>query len=145
MGTQNLNNYYFNRLDVKLNYSAYYDFFLASDENDFNREVVYSDNIIGYDDGCVLPVWIDLNVTGTTSGCSTAPILTCDSQTGTPQVILSQNYWCSATTTCECPYTGTSSGNSAYTIYNINLTGIDNGLFTGMTSAQTISIYEGYV
>ena len=142
MGTQNLNNYYFNRLDVKLNYSAYYDFFLASDEKDFNREVVYSDNIIGYDDGCVLPVWIDLNVTGTTSGCSTAPILTCDSQTGTPQVILSQNYWCSATTTCECPYTGTSSGNSAYTIYNINLTGIDNGLFTGMTSAQTISIYE---
>ena len=142
MGTQNLNNYYFNRLDVKLNYSSYYDFFLASDEKDFNREVVYSNNIIGYNNGCVLPVWIDLNVTGLTSGCSTAPTLTCDSQTGTPQVILSQNSWCSATTTCECPYTGTSSGNSAYTVYNINLTGIDNGLFTGMTSAATISLYE---
>ncbi len=142
MGTQNLNNYYFNRLDVKLNYSSYYDFFLAADENDFNREVVYSNNIIGYNNGCVLPVWIDLNVTGTTSGCSTAPTLTCDSQTGTPQIILSQNSWCSATTTCECPYTGTSSGNSAYTVYNINLTGIDNGLFTGMTSAATISLYE---
>ena len=129
-------------MDVKLNYSSYYDFFLAADENDFNREVIYSDNIIGYNNGCILPVWIDLNVTGTTTGCSQGPTLTCDAQTGTPQVILSQNSWCSATTACECPYTGTSSGNSAYTIYNINLTGIDNGLFTGMTSAQTISIYE---
>ena len=32
MGTQNLNNYYFNRLDAKINYSSYYDIFLASDE-----------------------------------------------------------------------------------------------------------------
>ena len=48
MGTQNLLNNYGNKLDAKLSYSGYYDFYLASDERDFQREVVYSDNIIGY-------------------------------------------------------------------------------------------------
>ena len=51
MGTQNLNNFYFNRLDSKLNYSEYYDLFLASDEKDFNTEVVWSNSIIGYNNG----------------------------------------------------------------------------------------------
>ena len=46
MGTQNLNNFYFNKLDSKLNYSSYYDIFLAADEKDFNSEVIYSSNII---------------------------------------------------------------------------------------------------
>ena len=50
MGTQNILNYYGNRLDAKLSYSSYYDFYLASDEDNFNREVVYSDNIIGYEE-----------------------------------------------------------------------------------------------
>jgi hypothetical protein len=75
MGTQNLLNYYGNRLDAKLSYSEYYDFYLASDESNFNREVVYSDNIIGYEGprtpqtgnvSNVLPLWIDLNNTGCT-------------------------------------------------------------------------------
>ena len=61
MGTQNLNNYNFNRIDAKLNYSSYYDFFLVSDEKDFNTEVVWSNNIIGLGDTTVLPVLIDLN------------------------------------------------------------------------------------
>ena len=47
MGTQNLNNYYFNKLEAKLNYSSYYDFFLASDERDYKSEVIWSPNIIG--------------------------------------------------------------------------------------------------
>ena len=42
MGTQNLNNYNFNRIDAKLNYSSYYDFFLVSDEKDFNTEALIS-------------------------------------------------------------------------------------------------------
>ena len=46
MGTQNLNNYYFNKVDAKINYSSYYDFYLASDGKDFQTEVVYSNNII---------------------------------------------------------------------------------------------------
>ena len=75
MGTQNILNYYGNRLDAQLSYSGYYDFYLASDESNFNREVVYSDNIIGYEEprtpqignkSNVLPVWFDLNNTAST-------------------------------------------------------------------------------
>ena len=69
MGTQNLNNFYFNRLDSKLNYSEYYDLFLASDEKDFNTEVVWSNSIIGYNNGDTLPVWIDLS----DPNCGTQP------------------------------------------------------------------------
>jgi len=81
MGTQNLLNYYGKRLDAKINYSSYYDFYLASDERNFQREVVYSDNIIGYTSprtpqtGNIsdnLPLWIDLNNTG----CTIQPLLT---------------------------------------------------------------------
>ena len=46
MGTQNLNNYYFNKLDARLDYSSYYDIFLASDERDYNREVIFSPYLI---------------------------------------------------------------------------------------------------
>jgi len=101
MGTQNLNNFYFNKLDVKLNYSSYYDFFLASDANDFNHEVVYSDNVIGYNDGYVLPVWFDLDRTGTTRSCE-QPTLTCSGGTGTPESIISLVYWPDAQSGCEC-------------------------------------------
>ena len=76
MGTQNLNNYYFNRLESKINYSEYYDLFLASDERDYNQEVMWSKNIIGYDDGDRLPVWIDLTATT----CCTQPVTNCGYQ-----------------------------------------------------------------
>ena len=89
MGPQNINNYYFNKLDARLDFSSYYDFFLASDEKDFNWDVVYSNNIIGYDEdaascsadqtptGCsdLLPVWFDTNSTGTTRPAQTIFIL----------------------------------------------------------------------
>ena len=48
MGTQNLNNYNYNRIDAKLNYSSYYDFFLVADERDFNTEVDVGDYTISY-------------------------------------------------------------------------------------------------
>jgi len=148
MGTQNLLNYYFNKLDAKLNYSSYYDFYLASDEKNYNTEVVYSDNVIGYDNGDVLPVWFDLNSTGS----SQQPTLTgmCDttqdsyqnnSDTGTPQSIVSLNYWPAALVGCDCPYTSTTDG--TFSVPNINLTGIDNGLVTGMTQTNgPIKLYK---
>ena len=107
MGTQNLNNYNFNRLDAKLNYSSYHDFFLASDEKDFNTEVVWSTKIIGDGDTSVLPVLIDLNDPSTT----TQPLTTCAAQypvsISTPELseqftILSKVYWLSAQTVCDC-------------------------------------------
>ena len=147
MGTQNILNYYFNRLDAKLDYSSYHDFYLAADEVGYNQEVVYSDNVIGYNNGNVLPLWIDLNSTGS----STQPTLTgvCDnpqmsiednSTTGTPQTIISLNYWGKAVSSCDCPYTAETA--ETFTIPNINLTGIDNGLLTGMTTGQTLTLYD---
>lgn len=145
MGTQNLNNFYFNKLDSKINYSSYFDIYLASDERDYNSDVIWSNEIIDYNDGNKLPVWIDL----TASTCSTQPTLNCSSQSGEPQVILSKNYWPGATSTCDCPYTGSPGGtHSAYTICDIRLTGIDNGLLTGMTTSTAstntncITIYD---
>jgi len=142
MGTQNLNNFYFNKLDSKLNYSEYYDLFLASDEKDFNTEVVWSNSIIGYNDGDSLPVWIDLADTN----CGTQPTTSCEFQYPTgntptylsnsayyPFVILSKNHWSKAKSCCDCPYSGDSGGfsGSGYydELYDIQWTGADNGLF----------------
>ena len=61
MPTQNINNYYFNRFDVKLNYSNYFDLSLASDEKDYDQEVVFSSALIGEADGNRLPINIDLD------------------------------------------------------------------------------------
>tara|TARA_R110000824_G_scaffold4236_2_gene20162 strand:+ start:2208 stop:4238 length:2031 start_codon:yes stop_codon:yes gene_type:complete len=112
MGTQNLNNFYFNRLDTRINYSSYYDLFLAADEKDFNQQVVYSEHIIDYDDGCKLPVWIDLNSVASsiqpTTDClhqyPTAMTMTYYTDIGyRPFVILSKNSWCKAKSQCDCP------------------------------------------
>ena len=61
MGTQNLNNHSFKKVEAKISYDSYYDLFLASDETDYNTQVVHSNNTIDYLDGDKLPVWIDLN------------------------------------------------------------------------------------
>ena len=142
MGTQNLNNFYFNKLDSKLNYSEYYDLFLASDEKDFNTNVVWSTGITGYNDGDTLPVWIDLN----DSNCSTQPTTSCPFQyippTATtvlnyfsndsyrPFVILSKNNWSQAKSMCDCPYSGgyPQGGQSPFSVNDIIYTGLDNGL-----------------
>tara|TARA_R110000824_G_scaffold168453_1_gene345427 strand:+ start:3973 stop:6045 length:2073 start_codon:yes stop_codon:yes gene_type:complete len=132
MGTQNLNNFYFNKIDSKINYSSYYDIFLASDEKDFKTDVIWSTSIIDYNNGNKLPVWIDLNTTA-----STQPTTNCSWQypTGTtgnsyytnnnyrPFVILSNNTWPEAKSICECPYTA-----SGFTILDVVWSGLDNGL-----------------
>ena len=61
MASQNINNYYFNRFDLKLDSNQYFDITLASDEKDYDEEVVFSPYIIAYDDGNRLPISIDLN------------------------------------------------------------------------------------
>ena len=47
-----------------IDYSNYYDITIGNDENDFDQEVVFGGNIIGYDDGDRLPIHIDLNSFG---------------------------------------------------------------------------------
>ena len=135
MGPQNLNNYYSNRLDVKLDYTSYYDFFLVADERDFNREVVYSKNIIGYDDCEVLPVWIDLG------NPSSSLQLTMECGTFYPNntiLSISGTCWCHATPSLkdldcidcgvDCYSSGcTEIGGFITSICDIGLTGMDNG------------------
>ena len=135
MGTQNLNNYYFNRLDTKINYSSYYDIFLASDEKDFNQQVVYSTSIIDATSGNSLPVWIDL----ADPDSGTQPVTNCVVQTAstTGFVILSKVYWPNAKSTCECPYTGT----TPIELCDIIWTGTDNGL-VNPTSGDCIDLYD---
>jgi hypothetical protein len=61
MATQSINNYYFNRYDIRLDSSSYFDITLASDARGYDEEVVYSEKLIGEDDGNRLPINIDLN------------------------------------------------------------------------------------
>ena len=135
MGPQNLNNYYFNRLDAKLDYTSYYDFFLVADERDFNTEVVYSRNIIGHDDCEVLPVWIDLG------NPSSSLQLTMECGTFYPNntiLSISGTCWCHATPSIkdldcldcavDCYTSGcTELGGFITSICDIGLTGMDNG------------------
>ena len=46
MPSQNLNSYYYPRYRAKLNYGQYFDLTLASDERDYDEEVVFSNDII---------------------------------------------------------------------------------------------------
>jgi hypothetical protein len=154
MGTQNLNNYYFNKLDARLDYSSYYDIFLASDERDYNREVIFSpylicviDNVNDYLSGNTwcsdcLPLWIDLNNPQSSRKLYPYECNEYDEN----NTLLSLSYWCSATpnsndSRCTCPkcenrdYTGNT--NFVQSICDVGLTGIDNGLVQYMSGNTT--------
>ena len=135
MGTQNLNNYYFKKVGSKISYDSYYDLFLASDERDYNMDVVYSTGIVDYMNEDTLPVWIDLNSSASTS----QPNIGCD-YLG-ERTIISKNEWTKAKSHCECPYTANS-----FTICDIVYTGTDNGLLMptalGEWSGNCINLYD---
>jgi hypothetical protein len=144
MATQNINNFYFNKLDAKLDFSSYHDFFLASDERDYNWEVVYSKYPIGvYGNesslingiafsSSVLGSWFDLNV----NDCTKYTNLTCSSNND-DNTLLSLSYWDKAKPTirdakCSCTTCETAEyvneADYVKTICDVGLTGVDNGL-----------------
>jgi hypothetical protein len=59
MATQSINNYYFNKYDIRLDSSSYYDLTLAADERGYDEEVVFSNDIIAANDGNRMPINID--------------------------------------------------------------------------------------
>ena len=153
MGPQNLNNYYFNRLDAKLSFSSYHDFYLVADERGYNREVVYSNDIIGVNGNAIctstggnfpsnkLGVYMDLNSTGTTY----QPTIFCNDYIPT-NTLLSLSYWDEARPNqhdvdCRCLKCETkgfgSKGSFVESICDIGLTGIDNGLTRFMSGNTT--------
>ena len=64
MASQNINNYYFNRFDLRNTFYSYNDIFLVSDEKDYDTEVVFSSEVIAYNDGDRLPIYLYFNSSG---------------------------------------------------------------------------------
>ena len=127
MAYQNINQYNFRRWGIKP-VNEITDICLASDEKDYDQEVVFSPLLIGEDDGNRMPFKFDLNSSGTTK-CQTE-VCTFDDDT-----IVSENYWNPDLIDPNfCPI--------VTNLCDVGLTGIDNGLVKNM-SGETIQITTG--
>jgi len=127
MAYQNINQYNFRRFGLKP-VNEITDICLASDEKDYDQEVIFSPLLIGEEDGNRMPFKFNFNSSGTTL-CQTSAC-SFDYQT-----IVSENYWNPDLVDpnfCVC----------ATTLCDVGLTGIDNGLVQNM-SGETIEITTG--
>ena len=127
MAYQNINQYNFRRWGIRP-VNEITDICLASDEKDYDQEVIFSPLLIGDDDGNRMPFKFDFNSTGTTI---------CQSGTCTfdNDVIVSENYWNPEDIDPNfCP--------KVTDLCDVGLTGIDNGLVKKM-SGETIQITTG--
>jgi hypothetical protein len=126
MSYQNINQYVFRRLYLKP-LKEITDISLASDEKDYDQEVIFSPLLIGENDGDRMPLKFDFNSSGTTD-CVNCGIFN-------KNTIVSENYWnpldldlvnCGVITE----------------ICDVGLTGIDNGLVNRF-SGETIELNSG--
>jgi hypothetical protein len=127
MAYQNINQYNFRRFGLKpLNEVT--DLCLASDEKDYDQEVIFSPLLIGENDGNRMPFKFDFNSSGTTL-CQVSPCVF------SSDTIVSENYWNPTDTDPNfCPI--------VTNLCDVGLTGIDNGLVQNM-SGETIEITTG--
>lgn len=128
MSYQNIFQYPYKKLYLK-NVSEIMDICLSSDERDYDQEVVFSPYIIGYDDGNVLPIQIDLNNTE-----SNQKLPLTFNNYNQNNIILSKNYYNPNFDDLLCY--------SSKTLCDIGLVGTDNGLVDQMTG-ETISFTMG--
>ena len=127
MAYQNINQYNFRRWGL-LPVNEITDICLASDEKDYDQEVIFSPFLIGEDDGNRMPFKFDINNTATTL-CQSA------SCSFDYQTIVSENYWNPTDIDPNfCPV--------VTELCDIGLTGIDNGLVKKM-SGETIELTTG--
>ena len=127
MAYQNINQYNFRRFGLKP-FNEVTDLCLASDEKDYDQEVIFSPLLIGEDDGNRMPFNFDFNSSGTTL-CQVSPCVF------SADTIVSENYWNPTDTDPNfCPITTE--------LCDVGLTGIDNGLVQNM-SGETIEITTG--
>jgi hypothetical protein len=126
MTYQNINQFNFNKFSLKP-VNEITDISLSSDENDYDKEVVFSQNLIGEFDGNRLPFKFDFNNFETTI-CQNND---CDFDEDT---IVSENFYIPKNYNEDC--------NTIKTICDVGLTGIDNGLVKNM-SGETIEINSG--
>jgi hypothetical protein len=106
-----------------------YDMSLTSDEENFNQEVVFSPYLIAQTYGNRLPFYFDIN-----SSASTQNLTLTYKNYNFNNIFISENYYNPKNEVLSCQLSGSSC--------DIGLTGIDNGLVTGM-SAQTIVFTDG--
>ena len=127
MAYQNINQYNFRRWGIKP-VNEITDICLASDEKDYDQEVIFSPLLIGEEDGNRMPFKFDFNSTGTTLCQSGSCSFDND-------VIVSENYWNPDDIDPNfCP--------KITNLCDVGLTGIDNGLVKKM-SGETIQITTG--
>jgi len=126
MSYQNINQYNFRKWYLQP-LREIYDISLASDEKDYDQEVVFSPFIIAIDDGNRMPLKFDIN-SNDTVGCVNCMDFNKD-------VIVSENYWNPKNLDLlNC--------GKITNICNVGLTGIDNGLVRSF-SGQTIQVNTG--
>ena len=132
MSQQNINQYVFNKWKLNPSWNNL-DMSLASDETDFNEEVVFSTQLIGINDGNRLPIYFDLN----NSNSSQQPTLNYgDFMSG--NTLVSLNYYNPNNENLSC-FTGNS-------LCDIGLVGTDNGLvpeMSGETIYFSMGLYTG--
>ena len=127
MAYQNINQYNFRRWGL-IPFNEITDICLASDEKDYDQEVVFSPLLIGEDDGNRMPFKFDFNNSATT-------ICQSGSCSFDNDVIVSENYWNPDNIDPNfCPV--------VTELCDVGLTGIDNGL-TKKMSGETIQITTG--
>jgi hypothetical protein len=125
MAYQNINQYVFSKVYLKPAIEIS-DISLTSDEKDFNEEVVFSTDVIGANDGNVLPININLDFSG-----SAQPLdITYYGPYPYNNILISKNYYNLENYSRSFLESGCF---SSETICDIGLTGIDNGLISGMT------------
>jgi len=135
MPTQNINNYFKTKYHSKLDNNHYFDLTLSSDERDYDEEVVFSTDVIAYNDGNRLPILIDLSDNNT----SIQPLISYG-QYISGNTLVSKNYYNPNNLDLNClsAFTGTC---------DIGLVGTDNGLYTtmsGQTLYYTMGIRDDY-
>ena len=114
MAYQNINQYNYPKLKLQVIYDGQ-DMSLASDEVDYNQEVVFSPFIIGSEDGEKLPINLNLN-----SPLTTQNLDLIYGSYNYNNVIVSETFYQPKDLNLNCY--------SAETSCDIGLTGIDNGL-----------------
>jgi hypothetical protein len=128
MAYQNINQYVYKKWYLRPVLQVE-DLSLASDERQYNEEVVFSPFIIGVDDGNVLPVKFDLNFSGSNPG-----FILDYGEYNEDNILISSNYYNDLQLDLSCF--------GIKKTCDIGLTGTDNGLIDQMTG-KTIEYTSG--
>ena len=124
MSYQNLNQYNFNKIGFRP-VNEIIDITLASDELNYDTETVFSTKLIAEDDGNRMPFNFDFNYSGNSIGYSST------------DVIVSKNYY-----NPENYNLTANTYQRIYSLCDVGLTGIDNGLTQSITG-ETLEFNTG--